>query len=229
MSGWWIADYWQAGETVLLASWIFWVIVSICLHELGHGVAALWEGDDTPRVTGHMTWNPMVHMGGMSIVVFLLVGFAWGLMPVNPSRFRHRRWGDAIVAVAGPLVNLMLALVLLTGAGLVAGLFLGGENPPGWGERVFTFLFTGGWLNLALMALNLLPVPPLDGSRILASVSYGYRKLLMHPNATLFGFGFFMLVFWLTPFGRVVVGLLQNAALIWAGTVQGIVLWMTGG
>ena len=226
---WWIADYWQSGQTVLLASWIFWVIASICLHELGHGYAALWEGDDTPRVTGHMTWNPMVHMGGMSLVIFLLVGFAWGLMPVDPSRFRHRRWGDAIVALAGPLVNLILALVLLTGAGLLAGFVLGRENAPDWGERVFTFLFTGGWLNLALMALNLLPVPPLDGSRILASVSHGYRRLLMNPNAGIIGFGLFMLVFWMTPFGRVAIGLLQSAALLWAGTVQGLVLWMTGG
>ena len=63
-TGWWIADLWQGGQTVLLVSWIFWVIVSICLHELGHGFAAIWEGDDTPRRTGHMTWNPMVHIIG---------------------------------------------------------------------------------------------------------------------------------------------------------------------
>ena len=122
-----------------------------------------------------------------------------------------------------------LALVLLTGAGLVAGLVLGGENAPDWGERVFTFLITGGWLNLVLLALNLLPVPPLDGSRILASVSYGYRRLLMNPNAGIIGFGLFMLVFWMTPFGRVAIGLLKSAGLLWAGTVQGLVLWMTGG
>jgi len=221
-SGWWIADYWQAGETVLLASWIFWVIVSICLHELGHGVAALWEGDDTPRVTGHMTMNPLVHMGGMSLVVFLLVGFAWGLMPVNPSRFRHRRWGDAIVAGAGPAVNLVLAFVLLTAAGMVSGLILGKDGAPAWGERVFVFLYTGGWLNLALMALNLLPVPPLDGSRILASASAGYQRLLMHPNAQIFGLAIFMLVFWITPFGSTVLGLLQSVALLWVGLVQGV-------
>ena len=52
MSGWWIADLWNQGQVVQLASWIFWVIVSICLHELGHGWAAIWEGDDTPRRTG---------------------------------------------------------------------------------------------------------------------------------------------------------------------------------
>lgn len=227
-TGWWIADYWQAGETVLLASWIIWVIVSICLHELAHGWAAIWEGDDTPRATGHMTWNPLVHMGGMSLVVFLLMGFAWGLMPVNPSRFRHHRWGDAIVAAAGPAMNLLLAFVLLTIAGVIAGVVLSAENPPEWGERAFTFFFTGGWLNLALMVLNLLPMPPLDGSRILGSVSSGYRQLLMNPKAPLFGLAFFFLVFWMTPMGSIVVNVLQGAAALWAGVVQGIVLRLAG-
>ena len=162
-TGWWIADYWQAGETVILVSWIFWIIVSICLHELGHGVAAIWEGDDTPRRTGHMTMNPMVHMGGMSMIAFLLIGFAWGLMPVNPHNFRHRRWGDAIVAFAGPLVNLILTVILLTAAGLWAGLIANQPEAAEWTTNVGTFLYYGGWLNLILFCFNLLPVPPLDG------------------------------------------------------------------
>ena len=137
MSGWWIADLWNQGQVVQLASWIFWVIVSICLHELGHGWAAIWEGDDTPRQTGHMTINPMVHMGGYSIIAFLLLGFAWGLMPVNPGNFRHRRWGDAIVAVAGPAVNLILAVILLTIAGVISATTLGTEVKPEWARRTF--------------------------------------------------------------------------------------------
>ncbi|MCP3858657.1 MAG: site-2 protease family protein, partial [Phycisphaeraceae bacterium] len=78
MSGWWVEQLWNAGRGFELGSWIFWVIFSICLHELGHGWAAIWEGDDTPRRTGHMTIDPMVHMGGYSILAFLLLGFAWG-------------------------------------------------------------------------------------------------------------------------------------------------------
>jgi Zn-dependent protease len=119
-------------------------------------------------------------------------------------------------------VNLILAFVLLTAAGIVAGTVLGKDDAPAWGERVFVFLYTGGWLNLALMALNLIPVPPLDGSRILASASVGYRQLLMHPNAGIFGIAFFMLVFWVTPFGSTVIGLLQSVALLWTGVVQGL-------
>ena len=229
MSGWWIADYWQAGETVLLASWIFWVIVSICLHELGHGYAALWEGDDTPRRTGHMTINPMVHMGGFSILAFILIGFAWGLMPVNPANFRHRRWGDAIVALAGPAVNLVLAIVLLTLAGVVMAL-VGLETLSATaGERAFTFLNIGGWINLVLLALNLLPIPPLDGSRVLASVSSGYARALLHPNMQFIGLGVFILILW-SPIGGFVLAFLSGIADFWSGTVvQGTILRLAGG
>ena len=228
MSGWWIADLWNQGQVVQLASWIFWVIVSICLHELGHGWAAIWEGDDTPRRTGHMTINPMVHMGGYSIIAFLLLGFAWGLMPVNPGNFRHRRWGDAIVAVAGPAVNLVLAFILLTIAGVVSATTLGTEVKPEWALRTFEFCYTGGWLNLVLLALNLLPIPPLDGSRILATVSNPYRRILNHPNAGMFGLAFFVIVFWITPIGRVAYGFIENAALLWVGIVQGIIMAASG-
>ncbi|MDP7006011.1 MAG: hypothetical protein QF718_07365, partial [Phycisphaerales bacterium] len=89
MSGWWVHELWNAGRGTELVSWIFWVIASITLHELAHGWAAIWEGDDTPRVTGHMSANPIVHMGLPSLILFLILGIAWGMMPVNPYRFRH--------------------------------------------------------------------------------------------------------------------------------------------
>ena len=88
MHGWWMADLWQQNP-MLLCSWVFWVILSICLHELGHGYAAIKCGDDTPRLSGHMTLNPIVHMGVPSLVMFAIVGIAWGMMPVDPSRFRR--------------------------------------------------------------------------------------------------------------------------------------------
>jgi Zn-dependent protease len=222
-SGWWIADLWQAGQTVQLVSWVFWVIASICLHELGHGVAALWEGDDTPRRLGHMTWNPMVHMGTTSILAFILIGFAWGLMPVNPYNFRHRRWGDAIVSAAGPLVNLVLAFVLLTSAGLWAGLVSSAPDAAVWQTNVEIFLLSGGWLNLVLLALNLLPFPPLDGSRILASVWRGYGELIMKPQAQFAGLAVFVVVFWMTPLGGLLMGRVIDAGHLYAAIVARLV------
>lgn len=117
-SGWWVHNLIQAGATTLLISWVFWVIFSICLHELGHGVAAIWQGDDTPVRLNRMTMNPLVHMGGMSLLAFAIIGIAWGVMPTTPSKYRWGRRGNVPVAAAGPVVNLILALIALTAAGL---------------------------------------------------------------------------------------------------------------
>jgi hypothetical protein len=105
-----------------------WVIGSIVLHELAHGWAAIRLGDTTPRDLGHMTWNPLVHMGGFSLVVFAVIGIAWGMMPVDPSRLRGR-YGDALVALAGPAMNIVLAAVSFA-VWLVLWLWLGGRGRP---------------------------------------------------------------------------------------------------
>ena len=192
MGGWWVHDWFQVGGAFLVASWAFWVIFSITLHELGHGWAALWQGDSTPRDLGHMTVNPMVHMGPMSLLIFALIGIAWGVMPVNPSRFRNRRWGDLLVAGAGPMVNLGLAIVAVIGLNV---LFLVGDPQAPMFEKFETFFFLGAMLNIVLMIFNLFPVPPLDGSAVLSSLSSGYRRLLQHENAPMFGLAFLAIVF----------------------------------
>lgn len=200
-TGWWVHDLVQAGETTRLIAWIFWVIFSICLHELAHGWAAIWQGDNTPREMGHMTMNPMVHMGPWSLLVFALIGIAWGLMPVNPARFRSGRMGRVYVAAAGPAMNVGLAIVALTGAAIWAAVATDGRL--NLDDDVTIFLFTGGWLNLLLAVFNLLPVPPLDGSRILGGLSLRFYQLFEHPQAQIFGL-FFMLAIFMTPIGDVV-------------------------
>ena len=97
---WWVHQLYQDGRVVELISWVFWVILSITLHELAHGWAALWQGDDTPRRMHRMTANPLVHMGGWSLLLFAVVGIAWGVMPTDPSRYRWRRRGRIVVAGA---------------------------------------------------------------------------------------------------------------------------------
>src|SRR5262245_39838763 len=114
---WWVADAWNAGPIHLLA-WVFWVIFSIVLHELAHGWTAIRCGDRTPIETGHMTWNPVVHMGQASLVMFALVGIAWGAMPINPANFRGR-YDNARVALAGPSMNVLLFVIALLVCGLV--------------------------------------------------------------------------------------------------------------
>ncbi len=204
---WWVHSVYETQGPVALMSWIFWVLLSITLHELAHGWAAIWEGDRTPIETGHMSANPVVHMGGFSLIVFAVIGVAWGLMPVNPSRFRHRRWGDAIVAGAGPVMNLALAFIALTVLGVWSRIDPSMLSPQAadWKVHVQTFLMLGGWLNLVLFALNLLPVPPLDGSRLLAACSRTIRGWYQHPNAGMIGLALFFFLIVTNTFDRVFV------------------------
>lgn len=164
------------------------VTVSIVLHELGHGFAAIAQGDDTPLRSGHMTWNPLVHMGALGLGLLCLVGIAFGVMPVDPRRFRHR-YGDAIVAAAGPLVNAGLALVSLT---TLAFCLAQGIDPTIAGVNPLWIL---GLLNVVLALFNLIPVPPLDGSVVLGSFVPAYRRFTRDPGHTAVGWIAFGLVF----------------------------------
>jgi Zn-dependent protease len=181
MHRWWVTDILdQPGGGILLTSWVIWVIGSIVLHELGHGWAAIACGDDTPRETGHMTFNPIVHMGWPSLIAFAILGIAWGAMPVNPARFRHR--GDeALVALAGPMMNVLLAglavLLYAVWVGAAGGYWFGTGVGGNLYTNVRTFFFVGAMLNIALALFNLLPVPPLDGFRVLMTFIPPLRDL----------------------------------------------------
>lgn len=216
MTDWWMAREFHNDPAGLLF-WVFWVVFSITLHELGHGWAAIRAGDRTPIDTGHMTWNPVVHMGSMSLLLFALVGIAWGSMPVNPSRFR-RTIDDAIVAAAGPAMNLGLAAICFVLGMLWQAYATGASAVPShiW-RLVDTFLTKGVYLNVALMMLNLIPLPPLDGSVILATFSRGYRRLIGGQNAMYLGMIAFGVVFltarvWLWPTAGYASGALMTDA-----------------
>ena len=193
MPGWWVSNLLdQPNGQVLLVSWIFWVIFSICLHELAHGIAAIWLGDRTPIETGHMTWSPLTHMGTNSLIAFAILGIAWGLMPVDPTRIRGR-YGDALVAAAGPACN--LALCVLAAVGCAVWLRYVPDTIGPVYENVADFLFYGSMLNLLLMAFNLIPAPPLDGSRIVGSFFPAFNRLFMTEKGGLVALGIFAAVF----------------------------------
>ena len=181
---WWVADYIHAGEYVRLISQIFWVLFSITMHELAHGWAAFWQGDNTPQRYHRMTLNPIVHMGQWSLLMFAIIGIAWGVMPVTPSNFRWKRRGRIVVSGAGPAMNLALALVAMTL--LVLWLRIGPPHEPIY-QHLAVFFFTGCELNLVLAVFNLLPIPPLDGSDILAGLSMRWYMLYQRGNLQMIG------------------------------------------
>ncbi len=179
-------------DPVFYVSVVVAVVVSISLHELGHGVAAIWQGDDTPRMTGHMTLDPTVHMPPFSWLLLLLAGISYGLMPVDPTRFRSK-FGDAIVAFAGPLVNLILSFIGLTAWAIWVA--QEGRLDEGTAANFQQFFHIFGVLNLVLCAFNLLPVPPLDGSTVLANFSSGFRRIMRNPDNQPFFMGAFIFFF----------------------------------
>jgi Zn-dependent protease len=143
------------------------IIISITVHELAHGVAALKQGDDTPRKTGHMTLNPVVHMGWESIIFLCVAGIAWGQMPVCPAKFRSPKFGNILVSASGPLAN--LALGILSIVLLVISQHIKVISPE--------FFYLAAQTNLVLFLFNLLPIPPLDGFHIFAEFFPEFKLL----------------------------------------------------
>lgn len=160
------------------------VIASVCLHELAHGWAAISQGDDTPRKAGHLTLNPVVHMGWYSILFLCIGGICWGQMPVNPSKFRSPKWGNILVSAAGPLLNLALGILFL----IVIKLSF---SSPFEGIVSLQFLLLGARINLMLFLFNLLPIPPLDGFHVFSEFFPSLKPLENRP----FGLVALMIIF----------------------------------
>ena len=139
---------------------IFFVIallVAITIHEAAHAWTANFFGDPTAKTMGRLTLNPFVHLDLMGTIFLLLAGFGWGKpVIVNPGNFKNPKLDNLTVSLAGPLSNLILAVAL----GLVYR-FVG--FPGILEELIFLIIF----FNLVLMIFNLIPIPPLDGSKIL--------------------------------------------------------------
>ncbi|HZT95705.1 MAG TPA: site-2 protease family protein [Chloroflexota bacterium] len=144
------------------------ILLSIDLHELAHGFAAHWLGDDTPARSGQLSLNPFVHMDQVGVVVllvssFLGYGLAWGRTFVQPNnlKFGPQR-GGAIVAAAGPLTNLAIAVALAIALRVVES---SGCNVS---FNVVSFMALALYVNIMLFVFNLIPLPPLDGFTILS-------------------------------------------------------------
>jgi Zn-dependent protease len=198
------------------------VIVSICIHELAHGVVAVWLGDRTPIESGHMTLNPAVHMGMFSVIALLLAGIAWGAMPINPSRLRGR-YGEALVAIAGPVSNVLLALLALTALGLWLRHDEGWMPPDTRARNLQYFLIIFGLVNFHLALFNLIPIPPLDGARVLENFSDAYKRVSEHLSTG--GASIMVLVVAFTASGKVIAPASARMAIRFLGSVSGLDAW----
>ena len=150
----------EAGLPIVI-SFVLAIVVSISIHEFAHALAGYLMGDTTARDAGRLTLNPLSHLDPFGSVMLLLAGFGWGKpTPYNPYNLRYAKWGPAVVALAGPAMNLCAAAVSI-GALVIADRFL---DPSNLLIVFLLFLFN---VNLMLMVFNLIPIPPLDGSQLL--------------------------------------------------------------
>ena len=150
---------------------IFFVFFCLSVHEASHGLAAYLLGDPTAKVRNRISLNPLRHLDPLGAIMMLLLGFGWAKpVPVDLRYFRNPRRGMAITALAGPLSNFILAYVALL---LRAALFPFGQLGSGLAAGICDAMVTLAIMSLGLGVFNLIPIPPLDGSRILQGISGG--------------------------------------------------------
>jgi Zn-dependent protease len=143
------------------------MLLALSVHESAHGLVALWLGDRTAKDEGRITLNPLAHIDLLGMLMFLTVGFGWAKpVPIDPRAFRNVKSGVTLTALAGPVSNLLLAIATALGILLFEAIHVS----VSFGVAQFFREFSENmlFLNLGLMAFNLLPVAPLDGSKILA-------------------------------------------------------------
>lgn len=153
------------------------ILIAISVHEAAHGWMAAKLGDPTARSAGRLTLNPIAHLDPMGALMFLFVGFGWAKpVPVNPLYFSRPKRDTALVSLAGPASNLLLGsiaffglILLLNGqvSGSAFGLLNVGSGRSVAEQLALQILGSSVFINFGLMAFNLLPIAPLDGSKIL--------------------------------------------------------------
>ena len=142
-------------------------LICVTLHELAHGFVAYKMGDDTAKNAGRLTLNPIRHIDIMGLIMMISLGFGWAkAVPVNMYNFDNPKKGMAITALAGPLMNVLIAAAAMVIYGFTAGLFY----TQAFAYHICNFCANTAYLSCAFAAFNILPIPPLDGSKVLFSL-----------------------------------------------------------
>ncbi len=175
--------------------WVVSVAFSICVHEFSHAATASQFGDDTARANGFMTLNPLRVMGPVSLVCLALFGIAWGAVPVNPWAYR-KRYQPSLVAAAGPLANLALAIVF----GILFRIIVALPLPGGSTLTMFTGIACHA--NALLFVFNMLPIPMLDGWSVIEPFVPAMQR--MSPQARNNISTFCIILLWVTPASRII-------------------------
>ena len=185
-----IFNYIRQGEYLLavisVLSRCFVVFCCMPIHELAHGLAANLLGDKTAKNQGRLTLNPFAHLNPIGTVMIFLFGIGYANpVPINPNNFKKPKLGMALTALAGPCANLLMSFIS------VWGYYIIGYFAPlnTFTRAVMYFLLYAAQINAMLAVFNLFPIPPLDGSKVLAAVlpDKAYYKYMMYERYIMIG------------------------------------------
>ena len=189
----WFGNGWIGIIKLLITA--FCVFFSLSIHEFAHGYAAYKMGDDTAYYSGRLTLNPLAHVDIIGAICLLLTGYGWAKpVPINPLRFKKYRAGIALTALAGPVSNIIVAFIAMIVYKCLA--YFGNfdyDNQMVW--YIFTMISYFISINLGLAVFNLLPIPPLDGSKVLSYFTPAKYEQWLARNAQVVHIIFIVVVF----------------------------------
>ena len=192
------------------------LVIALVIHEYAHAKAADVMGDFTPRMTGRLTLNPMAHIDPIGLIMLLVVRFGWAKpVMINARNFRNWRQGELLVAVAGPVANLIVAFISLLAMAVLFKLGMFSE-----GVRLVLSMMV--LFNISFAIFNMLPLPPLDGSKVLMVLLPGR---LAYKLMSLERYSFIILIFlMMTPFLTMILIPLQRLVLSVFNLIIGVII-----
>ncbi|CDM67368.1 peptidase M50 [Clostridium bornimense] len=167
------------------------VLIAISMHELSHGYVSYKLGDPTPKEDGRLSLNPFAHLDIMGTLCLIFFNFGWAKpVKVNPYYYKNHKLGMVLVAIAGPIMNFIIAFLSIMGVGIIIKISDGQLGNISY--NIYVFLQYLALINIGLGTFNLIPVPPLDGSKVLGAIipedkyfsymkfeKYGYIALMI--------------------------------------------------
>jgi Zn-dependent protease len=171
----------NSSTMIYLVAFLFAVVISITCHEFSHGYVALKQGDDTAKLAGRLTLNPLAHFDLFGFLSFLLFGFGWAKpVPINPLRFKEYRKGIFLTSIAGIVCNIFLAFFSAGGYVLFCNIAVAESSTFVKFVVLFFqyFFYLMCTINISLFVFNLLPIAPLDGYNLVASLSPANSKFV---------------------------------------------------
>ena len=158
-------------------------IVGLTIHEFSHAYVATRLGDPTARFLGRLTLNPLAHLDVLGSIMLIFAGFGWAKpVPVNEHYLHSPRRDMALIAIAGPISNILLAMLIGFALRVTFPAGFSSTQVSSWMGIAAWVSVQAVWINVVLAAFNLLPIPPLDGSRVLAGIvppswNHGYQQM----------------------------------------------------